>query len=426
LIEFSTDNGQNWNVVNTVPNSGSYSWLVPAVDSKQCLARVSDAIDPTISDTSDGLFTIALSRYSGGTGEPNAPYRIATPEDLNDIANHINDWTKHFILVNDINLAEYTGAQFKIIGNPSNEFTGVLDGNDHKIWNFTWDSNGINGVGLFGRIGEGSMVKNLGMENVDVNAVNGLWVGGLIGCSREGRVIDCYSRGKVSGGSLVGGLVGYNGMGSIINCYSAGSVWAGDHVGGLVGTAYESSIADCYSTANVDGNDYVGGLVGLNVYYATGAITNSYSTGKVRGASATGGLVGSGDPNSVTASFWDRDTSEQTTSAGGTPKTSAEMKARSTFTNAGWDFVGETINGPNDIWRMCVDGVSYPLLGWEFIPGDITCPDGVGFDDFAVLAEVWHDSPVSASCDIAPPPDGDGVVDILDLAFLAEHWLSGR
>ena len=52
-----------------------------------------------------GLFIIlffclpAYARYSGGTGEPNDPYRIATPQDLNDIGRYEEDWDKHFILV---------------------------------------------------------------------------------------------------------------------------------------------------------------------------------------------------------------------------------------------------------------------------------------------------------------------------------------
>ncbi|MHC4155443.1 MAG: hypothetical protein ACYST6_11055 [Planctomycetota bacterium] len=41
--------------------------------------------------------------YSGGTGEPNDPYRIARAEDMNAIGAHPNDWDKDFILVDDIN-----------------------------------------------------------------------------------------------------------------------------------------------------------------------------------------------------------------------------------------------------------------------------------------------------------------------------------
>jgi len=87
--------------------------------------------------------TVAHARYSGGTGEPNDPYRIATAEDLNDIGNHQDDWDKHFILVNDVNLAEYTGTQFNIIGTYGVPFTGVFDGNDHKIYNFSWVSSAL-------------------------------------------------------------------------------------------------------------------------------------------------------------------------------------------------------------------------------------------------------------------------------------------
>jgi hypothetical protein len=40
--------------------------------------------------------------YSGGTGEPNNPYRIATAQDLNDIGNHVEDFNKCFVVTADI------------------------------------------------------------------------------------------------------------------------------------------------------------------------------------------------------------------------------------------------------------------------------------------------------------------------------------
>lgn len=50
--------------------------------------------------------TAAQAKYCGGTGEPNDPYRICTAEDMNAIGADSNDWDKHFLLVNDINLAD--------------------------------------------------------------------------------------------------------------------------------------------------------------------------------------------------------------------------------------------------------------------------------------------------------------------------------
>ena len=57
-IIYSTNNGQDWNDVNTVANTGTYEWLVPEVTSNQCLVRISDVCDPNIYDTSDDVFTI--------------------------------------------------------------------------------------------------------------------------------------------------------------------------------------------------------------------------------------------------------------------------------------------------------------------------------------------------------------------------------
>jgi len=60
IIEYSIDNGSNWTLINTVPSTGSYEWLVPAVNSDQCLVRISDASDPSINDVSDAVFTIEV------------------------------------------------------------------------------------------------------------------------------------------------------------------------------------------------------------------------------------------------------------------------------------------------------------------------------------------------------------------------------
>jgi len=101
--------------------------------------------------------------------------------------------------------------------------------------------------------------------------------------------------------------------------------------------------------------------VGANPW---GTVTQCYSTGAVRGTGGyVGGLVG-GDWGHVTASFWDIQTSGQTTSQGGTGKTTAQMQTARTFLDAGWDFVGETANGTEDIWWI-LEGKDYPRLWWE-------------------------------------------------------------
>ena len=44
------------------------------------------------------------AKYSGGTGEPNDPYQIATVEDLMLLGESTEDYDKHFIMTADIDL----------------------------------------------------------------------------------------------------------------------------------------------------------------------------------------------------------------------------------------------------------------------------------------------------------------------------------
>ncbi|GAI92300.1 unnamed protein product, partial [marine sediment metagenome] len=155
------------------------------------------------------------------------------------------------------------------------------------------------------------------------------------------------------GDENVGGLVGRNYNGIIANCYSMANISGEYTVGGLVGDN-DGTIANCYSSGSASGDWLIGGLVGENWY---GTITNCYSTGSVSGNSAVGGLVGSG--GKVVNSFWDTQTSGQTSSDGGTGKTTAQMQTASTFVGWGYDPVW-TIDEQND----------YPRLWWENAPGE--------------------------------------------------------
>jgi hypothetical protein len=159
---------------------------------------------------------ISQAKYSGGTGEPNNPYRMATPNDLNDIGNHPNDWDESFVLVNDINMAGYTCTTALIAPDISSNidfqgtpFTGIFDGNDCNIGNLSIDTGGGDSdwLGLFGQIGESGQVKNLGIEDCNISGRSCWYLGGLAGENHSGEVSNCYATGSVSGKLFVGGLV---------------------------------------------------------------------------------------------------------------------------------------------------------------------------------------------------------------------------
>ncbi|MBN1765094.1 MAG: hypothetical protein JW860_07545 [Sedimentisphaerales bacterium] len=62
LIDYSIDDGNSWLPVDigSIPNTGSYEWLVPLMDEdeEESLIRISDYADPCVYDTSDKVFKI--------------------------------------------------------------------------------------------------------------------------------------------------------------------------------------------------------------------------------------------------------------------------------------------------------------------------------------------------------------------------------
>ncbi|MCE5339625.1 MAG: hypothetical protein LLF92_00670 [Planctomycetaceae bacterium] len=237
------------------------------------------------------------ANYSGGSGTESDPYLIATAVDMNTIGLDANDWNKCFKLVADINMAEYTGTKYMIIGTDYyTPFTGTFDGNGHVIRNLTYITTiAVDYIGLFG-FASNATIKNLGLENVNIDA-NDAYVGGLIGYQYGGTITNCYSTGVIAASSA-GGLVGCQGGGTITNCYSTVKVTSSAidyaYAGGLV--AYQTSntqtsesiITNSYSTGSVSASSGcyadAGGIVGEQ---AAGSITNCYSIGPVVSSSSS-------------------------------------------------------------------------------------------------------------------------------------------
>ena len=401
------------------------------------------------------LFLLHDTLYGGGSGTYADPFHIFTAEQLNNIGANPTDWDRHFALMADIDLGGYTGVEFNIIGNAAKAFSGSFEGNGHEISNFNYTSV-KDKTGFFGVVdGADAEIRNLVLSDPNVEAQPASYVGSLVGEVRSGILSGCHVRGgSVSGKDNVGGLVGQKVNGTILDCSTTCSVsGTGVYAGGLVGLHYMGTIRDCGSTGDVTGNSMVGGLAGYNgsflvnlslifnsystgdvvgqsyagglVGYNEGTVSKCYSTGNVTGTLEPGGLVGRGDSGIVSQSFWDTVTSGQLTSpGGGTGKTTDLMKSKSTFTAAGWDFVEESVNGTEYIWRLCEDEVDYPRLAWQFFCADFACPDGVNLIDFSFLSSRWLNTNCDDSngCD-GTDVDGSGVVDTADLIILSDYWL---
>jgi hypothetical protein len=253
-------------------------------------------------------------------------------------------------------------------------FLGTFDGQGHEIHDLFIhhaDSPPWLELGLFGM--SAGVIKDIGIVNATVIGVDHEQVGALVGLNNFGIVSNSYSTGNVSGYWDVGGLVGSNGYGTVSDSYSAASVTGNWNVGGLVGGNTGNVNNDCtvinsYATGNVTGVDGVGGLVGSSQEYggAGSTISNSYSTGTVTGNLSVGGLVGE-NTGTVSDSFWDTQTSGQTTSDGGIGKTTAEMQNIATFSGVTWDIIAVAnpdIRNLSYTWNI-VDDETYPFLSWQ-------------------------------------------------------------
>jgi len=308
------------------------------------------------------LIMVALVAGMVGCGPTSQNLEIRTWYDLDAIRNNLGS---SYILMNGLNST--TPGYDELASDVANQgkgwqpigyeywdgeqwveevFQGTFDGQGYEISDLFIDRSDEDGIGLFGRLGQGGMVKNVGIVDADVtglfrvgalvgfneggtvssahsagSVIGEASIGGLVGVNEEGTISNSHSTCSVNGYLEVGGLIGMNAYGTVSNCYGTGNVVGEEEpVGGLLGANYEGTVSDCYATGSVTGNLLSGGLVGENQgtvsnCYATGSVTgsgeygemvgglvgdnsgtvsNSYSTGDVTGQSVVGGLMGVG------------------------------------------------------------------------------------------------------------------------------------
>ena len=324
-----------WSVNSETQGTSINTNGVLTVDVAETAVTLTVTATSTVDNSKSGTATVHFSEAFSGKGTEAEPYLITTPQELALFAQYVNQNniffnSAHYRLENDINLSDYgvdfnNGAGWIPIGKHKNQnyndinlpFTGVFDGNNHKITNLYINNNEqsqIISIGLFGYLEAGGVIKNLNIVNAEILSVvaTGSWadsffIGGILGVNKGGRVENCSFSGSVIaslpgfGGMWeydffmsTGGIVGDNnisnngGTTSVIkNCYSMGNVFANlaspgnDHpllsvfAGGIAGRNNNSVISECWSTADINATastvsdpsvySYAGGIVGRNI-----------------------------------------------------------------------------------------------------------------------------------------------------------------
>jgi len=204
---------------------------------------------------------------------------IYTPQDLDNIR---NDLAGKYILMNDIDMSGWgnwvlIGANERQTedGDDWDVFTGVFDGNSHKIRNLTCA--GGNAAALFVGIAGKGIVKNLYLIDVTITATN--YASGLAMVAMgEATILNCSISGSITAEHGAGGIVaraiyGYSTRPTIRGCHNAATVTART-AGGIVGSVHRS-----------EGYDVLGG------YEIGVAISRCFNSGKITGEK-TGWLVG--------------------------------------------------------------------------------------------------------------------------------------
>ncbi len=278
-------------------------------------------------------------------------------------------------------------------------FVGINKDTIQGVGQFTYATGAVTGttnsiVGGFAGQNQGSITFAYASGPVHVGSDS--YAGGFFAFN-AGTIFQAFATGTVTddGNTVLGGFGAFN-IGVLTQVFATGAVTGGTNtvVGGLVGVNAAvdpnldfpytvGQIVDAYATgaASGGGGSIVAGLVAVN----DGVIKTSYSAGAVSGGN-TGGLVAQnnsgfqfaslGIPNiaedngpiplqpgsgAITNSYWNTETSDQPSSAGGTGMTSAQLAAG---LPPGFD--------PN-VWTILPDP-SFPYFPWSPIIPSITLP----------------------------------------------------
>lgn len=207
---------------------------------------------------------------------------------------------KKICLMNDIDLS---GKNWT----PILEYTNELNGNGYTIKNMHMDDSnmkdvprGAGGVAFILHGDNGTVIKNLNFEGVDINLYKGFYAATLIAKAENGCRVDNVNiiSGQINtvNVSNVGGLIAHAAyhveISNIINHANVSSSDEWGNVGGIVGFSYFSGVIGAYNYGNVSNpskGSLVGGIFGDT---ASGYIQNSVNHGNIQGGYQAGGITG--------------------------------------------------------------------------------------------------------------------------------------
>ena len=297
-----------------------------------------------------------------GSGTEEAPYQIASAEDLQGLYTG-----GYYKIMNDIDLTAWINKYSSSKGWLPVGYDGAavyVDGGGHTITGL-WTNSTDQYTGLFSKLKDG-YIKNLNVEVASGKKVKGgQYTGILIAGATGFELSNCSVKGNAEGTKYVGGIAGYftdssssqlsdltyegslssstasayiggiagqctGGLYHVSSVVQITATGSNTYIGGLVGILNNNSrtVSQCTAEVNISSSGtgcYIGGLIGKSSntvttgcyssgtiqvtgnnsmtggiagYLSGGGLSDSYSTATISGTQRTAGLVGQADGGS--------------------------------------------------------------------------------------------------------------------------------
>ena len=234
-------------------------------------------------------------------------YVIKEKNDLDTLRNMVEEGNKFegtkVRIINDIDLGgSIDNRNWIPIGNESAYFSGVLEGNNYKIFNLYNKDIENSNQGLFGYL-ENATIQNLEINSGSVSGID--YVGSIVGKAKNINIINCINNVEITAeNGYAGGIAGLiEENGTIERCVNNSSISSTEYandtkdtfIGGIIGASY-ANISESTNNGNITSiYSATGGIAGESFKEISNCDNNGIVqvTGKnINSDSTIGGIVG--------------------------------------------------------------------------------------------------------------------------------------
>ena len=289
----------------------------------------------------DGTYTNERTDLSYYDGTEENPFRIASVAQFCSLINYLKPSQMNYVVLeNDLDMNDVTTwipiNCDQAVANYQNYIH--FDGQGHVIKNFHPRNTDQQYQSIFGIMC--GTVKNLGVENADVN------------CPSTGTGILC---------AWIGRTATYSGVSYVDHCWVTGKLDCGGYAGAIAGAiAGPGFIRNCYANTDITStSDLTGGLVGR--VRGELSIENAYAAGS---CNRGGGIIGGGQQDATPACLYNNIVVWNNTAENFGPTANADKVSNISYYNGSnfADLQQTVVGWDSSVWYCGMGEGEYPVL----------------------------------------------------------------